>query len=102
MEPPARLDSESIRDEKVKVLKAIAPIEPKNLVRGQFHGYRDEKGVATEFAGRDFCRIEAGDQLLALERRSILHPAGKCLPVTCTEIVGRFPQPPATVSLPML
>src|SRR5207244_12872111 len=45
MEPPARNDSESLRDEKVKVLKAIPPIEPNDLVRGQFRGYRDEKGV---------------------------------------------------------
>src|SRR5262245_42651556 len=36
MEPPVRTDSESLRDEKVKVLKAIPPLEPKNLVRGQF------------------------------------------------------------------
>src|ERR1700758_2655707 len=46
MECPARSDSESIRDEKVKVLKAIPPIEPSNLVRGQFRGYLQEKGVA--------------------------------------------------------
>ena len=38
MEPPIRTDSESIRDEKVKVLKAISPLDPKNLVRGQFRG----------------------------------------------------------------
>src|SRR5262245_17146734 len=46
MEPPVRTDSESVRDEKVKVLKAIPPLEPKNLVRGQFDGYLKEKGVA--------------------------------------------------------
>ncbi len=46
MECPARSDSESMRDEKVKVLKAIPPIDPKDLVRGQFRGYLDEKGVA--------------------------------------------------------
>jgi len=40
MEPPIRTDSESVRDEKVKVLKAISPLDPKNLVRGQFRGYR--------------------------------------------------------------
>src|SRR5215470_4745409 len=45
-EPAARFDSESMRDEKVKVLKAIAPIEENNLMRGQFRGYRDENGVA--------------------------------------------------------
>jgi len=47
MEPPVRTDSESIRDEKVKVLKAIPPLDKKDIVRGQFRGYRDEKGVAS-------------------------------------------------------
>src|SRR6201992_2900225 len=46
MDPPARNDSESIRDEKAKVLKAIPPIDAKNLVRGQFAGYLQEKGVS--------------------------------------------------------
>src|SRR3984885_12250593 len=46
MECPARGDAESMRDEKVKVLKAIPPLDPKNRVRGQFRGYLDEKGVA--------------------------------------------------------
>ncbi len=48
MEPPVRGDSETIRDEKVKVLKAIPPVEPNNLVRGQFRGYRREMGVAPD------------------------------------------------------
>jgi len=46
MEPPVRADSESIRDEKVKVLKAIPALRPEDVVRGQFRGYRTEKGVA--------------------------------------------------------
>src|SRR5437868_6925714 len=48
MEPPVRTDSESIRDEKVKVLKAMPPLDPANLVRGQFRGYRKEAGVAPD------------------------------------------------------
>ena len=44
MEPPIRTDSESIRDEKVKVLKAIPPLDPKNLVRGQFTGLPQRAG----------------------------------------------------------
>src|SRR5712664_1587645 len=48
MEPPARADSESIRDEKVKVLKAIPALTPDGVVRGQFRGYRSEKGVAAD------------------------------------------------------
>src|SRR5262249_39703119 len=46
MEPPVRTDSESMRDEKLKVLKAIPSLEAKTLVRGQFRGYRKDPGVA--------------------------------------------------------
>jgi glucose-6-phosphate 1-dehydrogenase len=46
MEPPISTESESLRDEKVKVLKAVPPLDPKDVVRGQFRGYRDERGVA--------------------------------------------------------
>ena len=59
MEPPVRTDSESIRDEKVKVLKAIPPIDEKNLVRGQFRGYRKEKGVAPDSKVGDLRRPAA-------------------------------------------
>src|SRR6516225_3476121 len=46
MEPYAGTDSESVRDEKVKVLKAVKSLAPEDVVRGQFRGYRDEKGVS--------------------------------------------------------
>jgi glucose-6-phosphate 1-dehydrogenase len=58
MEPPPRTDSESIRDEKVKVLKAIPPLESKNIVRGQFSGYRQEKGVGTDSQVETFAALE--------------------------------------------
>src|SRR3989440_8680894 len=48
MEPPIRTDSESIRDEKVKVLKAIPSLAADDIVRGQVRGYRSEKGVASD------------------------------------------------------
>ena len=48
MEPPVRTDSESIRDEKVKVLKAIPALDEKSILRGQFRGYRNEPNVAAE------------------------------------------------------
>jgi glucose-6-phosphate 1-dehydrogenase len=50
MEPPARTDSESICVEKVKVLKAIAPLGSASVVRRQFIGYRQEKRVAPDSA----------------------------------------------------
>src|SRR5689334_17113314 len=48
MEPPIRTDSESTRNEKVQVLRGIKNLDPKNVVRGQFRGYRNEKGVAPD------------------------------------------------------
>ena len=74
MEPPVRTDSESIRDEKVKVLKAIPPLDAKNVVRGQFRGYRNENGRGAGLAGGDLCRAAARDRFLALAGRAVLHP----------------------------
>src|SRR6516165_8882047 len=58
MEPPVRTDSESMRDEKVKVLKAIPPLEAKRVVRGQFRGYRKEKGVAPDSKVETFAALQ--------------------------------------------
>jgi glucose-6-phosphate 1-dehydrogenase len=97
MEPPARLDSESVRDEKVKVLKAISPIEEKNLVRGQFLGYRDEPGVAKESKTETFAALRLEINSWRWKGVPFYIRAGKCLPVTCTEIVGKFRKPPSLV-----
>ena len=58
MEPPVGFDSDSVRDEKAKVLKSIPPIEEKNLVRGQFRGYRDENGVAKDSQTEHFAALK--------------------------------------------
>src|SRR5262249_29114333 len=94
MEPPARNDSESLRDEKVKVLKAISPIEPADLVRGQFRGYRDEKGVAKDSRVETFAALKLNINSWRWKGVPFYVRAGKCLPVTCTEIVGRLRKPP--------
>jgi glucose-6-phosphate 1-dehydrogenase len=97
MEPPARLDSESVRDEKVKVLKAISPIQEKNLVRGQFLGYRDEPGVTKDSKTETFAALRLEINSWRWKGVPFYIRAGKCLPVTCTEIVGKFRKPPALI-----
>ena len=94
MEPPVRTDSESIRDEKVKVLKAVLPLEAKNLVRGQFRGYQSEPGVAAGSRTETFAAFKL--EINSWRWRGVpFHlRAGKCLPVTCTEIIVRLRQPP--------
>jgi glucose-6-phosphate 1-dehydrogenase len=98
MEPPPRTDSESIRDEKVKVLKAIPPLESKNLVRGQFRGYRNEKGVAPDSQVETFAALQLEIDSWRWKGVPFYIRAGKCLPVTCAEIVVRFRQPPTMYS----
>jgi glucose-6-phosphate 1-dehydrogenase len=94
MEPPVRTDSESIRDEKVKVLKAIPPLEPKNLVRGQFRGYRNEPGVAAGSSTETFAAFKLEIDSWRWRGVPFYLRAGKCLPVTCTEVLVRLRQPP--------
>ena len=94
MEPPPRTDSESIRDEKVKVLKAIPPLESKNIVRGQFSGYRKEKGVAADSQVETFAALELEIDSWRWKGVPFYIRAGKCLPVRCAEVVVRFRQPP--------
>ena len=94
MEPPPRTDSESVRDEKVKVLKAIPPLEPKNVIRGQFSGYKKEKGVAPDSQVETFAALQLEIDSWRWRGIPFYFRAGKCLPVTCAEIVVKFRQPP--------
>ena len=95
MEPPARIDAESIRDEKVKVLKSIAPIEPRDLVRGQLRGYRQEPGVAADSKVETFAALRLGIDSWRWQGVPFFIRAGKSLPVTCTEVYARLRRPPA-------
>ena len=94
MEPPVGTDSESIRDEKVKVLKAVRPVDPAHAVRGQFRGYRKEPGVAANSQVETFAALALEIDSWRWKGVPVYIRAGKCLPVTCTEIVVRLRQPP--------
>ncbi len=98
MEPPARTDSDSVRDEKVKVLKAIPALDPKNVVLGQFRGYRKEPGVAPESKVDTFAALRLEVNSWRWQGVPFYIRAGKFLPVTCTEIVVRLREPLALYS----
>jgi glucose-6-phosphate 1-dehydrogenase len=95
MEPAARFDSESMRDEKVKVLKSISAIEEKDLVRGQFRGYRDENGVAKNSQTETFAALKLEINSWRWKGVPFYIRAGKNLPVTMTQVVGKFRKPPS-------
>ncbi len=98
MESPAGTDSESVRDEKVKVLKEIAPLAPDNLVRGQFAGYRQEPGVAPASKVETFATLRLAINSWRWQGVPFYIRAGKELPVTCTEVFVQLRQPPGVYS----
>jgi glucose-6-phosphate 1-dehydrogenase len=95
MEPPVRTDSESIRDEKVKVLKGIPALTADDVVRGQFRGYRSEKGVAPDSKVETFVALRLRIDSWRWHGVPFYIRAGKSLPVTCTELVVRLRRPPS-------
>jgi glucose-6-phosphate 1-dehydrogenase len=95
MEPPAGRDAESLRDEKFKVLRMMEPLCPQSIVRGQFRGYLQEKGVAPDSTVETFaaCRFSVNNWRWAGVPFYVR--VGKCLPVTSTEvrvILKKYPQ----------
>ncbi|MDQ2832994.1 MAG: glucose-6-phosphate dehydrogenase [Acidobacteriota bacterium] len=96
MECPARADSESMRDEKVKVLKSIPAIDPRELVRGQFIGYHQEPGVAPDSQVETFAALKLEIKSWRWDGVPFYIRAGKNLPLTCMEVMARFRKPPTT------
>jgi glucose-6-phosphate 1-dehydrogenase len=102
MEPPVRIDSETIRDEKVKVLKAIPALGEKDVVRGQFHGYLAEKGVAPDSKVETFAALKLEVNSWRWQGVPFYIRAGKSLATTCTEIVCRLRKPPTIIPADVL
>jgi glucose-6-phosphate 1-dehydrogenase len=100
MEPPAGTYTEAIRDEQVKVFRAIPPLAPDGLVRGQFRGYRKEEGVAQDSQVETFAALRLEIDSWRWEGVPFFIRAGKCLPVTATEVRVSLRRPPLVRPLP--
>jgi glucose-6-phosphate 1-dehydrogenase len=98
MEPPPGLDAEMLRDEKAKVLKGIRPLAPRDVICGQFRGYRDEPGVETDSRVETFVALKCEINSWRWKGVPFYIRAGKCLPVTATEVLVKLRQPPAIFS----
>ena len=94
MEPPCGLDYESLHDEQAKILRAIPPLDPKNLVRGQFRGYHNEPGVAPDSQVETFAALHLEVDSWRWAGVPFLIRAGKSLAVTATEVLVRLCRPP--------
>jgi glucose-6-phosphate 1-dehydrogenase len=94
MEPPAMSHPEAIRDEQVKVFRMIRPLDPNSLVRGQFRGYRREAGVSPTSHVETFAAVRLTMDSWRWEGVPFFIRAGKCLPVTTSEVVVNLKRPP--------
>jgi glucose-6-phosphate 1-dehydrogenase len=94
MEPPIAIDADRIRDEQVKIFRAIQPLKPENVVRGQFDGYRKEAGVAPNSEVETFAAVRVEVDSWRWAGVPFLIRAGKCLPLTATEVLVDLKRPP--------
>jgi glucose-6-phosphate 1-dehydrogenase len=94
MEAPLTSYPESLRDEQVKVFRAIRTIEPGEIVRGQFRGYREEEYVAPDSKVETFAAIRLWIDSWRWEGVPFLIRAGKCMPKSATEIRVQLKRPP--------
>ncbi len=100
MEPPATSYTDAIRDELVKVFRQIRPLTPDDVVRGQFVGYRDEKGVAPDSTVETYAALRLAVDSWRWDGVPFFIRAGKSLPLTATEVRVELKRPPLTTLAP--
>ena len=97
MDAPIGRDAESVRREKLRMFRAMRPVDPACVVRGQFRGYRGEKGVAAESQVETFAALCLYIDNWRWAGVPFYIRAGKCLPVTTTEVMVNLKCPPLAI-----
>jgi glucose-6-phosphate 1-dehydrogenase len=94
MEPPLLTYADSVRDEKAKVFRAIRPLAGDDVVRGQYAGYRQEKGVAADSTVETFAAVRLRIDSWRWDGVPFFIRAGKRLPMSSTEVIVTLKRPP--------
>lgn len=94
MEPPVGVEADDLRDEIVKVLKAMPPVDPSQVVRGQYRGYREETGVAPGSDVETFAALRLHVESWRWAGVPFYVRAGKQLAASATEVLVEFRSPP--------
>jgi glucose-6-phosphate 1-dehydrogenase len=97
MDPPVGHEPQAMQAEKLRIFKAMRPLDPKEVVRGQFRGYRDEKGVAAQSQVETFAALRLHIDTWRWADVPFYIRAGKCLPVTATEVRVTLRAPPLDI-----
>jgi len=97
MDPPVGDDVEAMRDEKARILRAIAPLDTAHVVRGQYRGYREEPGVARDSKVETFAAVQLRIESWRWAGVPFFVRAGKCLPVDAVELRVHLRRPPREI-----
>jgi glucose-6-phosphate 1-dehydrogenase len=97
MEPPSGHTAEALRNEKFKLLDSVRPLRPEEVVRGQYAGYRREPGVARDSNVETYVALRLRVDTWRWGGVPFFIRAGKCLPVSATEVVVELKRPPFDV-----
>jgi glucose-6-phosphate 1-dehydrogenase len=97
MDAPVGRNSDAMGAEKLRLFRATRPVDPGQVVRGQFRGYRDEAGVAPDSQVETFVALCLYIDTWRWAGVPFYIRAGKCLPITATEVVVYLKRPPVGV-----
>ena len=97
MDPPVGHEQRARQAEKLRLFRAMRPLDPKEVVRGQFRGYRVEKGVAPDSQVETFAALRLHIDTWRWAGVPFYIRAGKCLPVTATEVLVTLKEPPLAI-----
>jgi glucose-6-phosphate 1-dehydrogenase len=97
MDPPTGHEPEAMQAEKLRLFRAMRPLDPKEVVRGQFRGYRDEPGVAKNSQIETFAALCLHIDTWRWADVPFYIRAGKCLPISATEVRVTLRHPPLSI-----
>jgi glucose-6-phosphate 1-dehydrogenase len=96
-DPPDGAGLDSWRDSKSRIIAALAPLDASTTVRGQYEGYHDVAGVDPKSTTETFVALRTSADSWRWADVPILIRAGKCMPVTATDVSFQFRRPPHDV-----
>jgi glucose-6-phosphate 1-dehydrogenase len=92
--PPGGQEAGAHQAEKLRLFRAMRPLDPGQVVRGQFRGYRDEEGVKPDSQVETFVALKLRIDTWRWADVPFYVRAGKCLPITATQVVVTLKKPP--------
>jgi glucose-6-phosphate 1-dehydrogenase len=97
MDAPAGHEQQALKAEKLRIFRAMRPLDPQEVVRGQFRGYREEKGVAEDSQVETFAALRLHIDTWRWADVPFYIRTGKCLPITATEVMVTLKSPPLAI-----